>query len=333
MAVRRKSTRSMSPSRSTHASDPFIDTAIQFDDETAYKSLILAVFPNISIVSFEVCKEGITNKLIKCKCVDRVLLIRIYGRKSELLIDRLAELSTLKLLAEFELAEPVYGKFRNGLIYGYVAGAALKTEQIPEVSPKIAQRMAQWHSQLPVITDPVLFQTLRKWYNGLPDHFSNVAMQSMYDIFDQEYLLAAIDYLEMTLPDSKTVFCHNDLLAANIIYQEDVGRVQFIDFEYASTNPRAFDIANHFCEWAGFECEWGGMPTRDQRRAFYEAYLGADAGCTWEELDREVMAYEPVPSLLWCLWAILQAQYSEIDFDYLGYGRKRYERLRELLII
>ena len=166
-----------------------------------------------------------------------------------------------------------------------------------------------------------------------PDHFSNPSKQSMYDIFDQEYLLAAIDYLEMTLPDSKTVFCHNDLLAANIIHQEEAGRVQFIDFEYANANPRAYDIANHFCEWAGFECEWKRMPTREQRWVFYEAYLSVERTCTNEQLDQEVMAYEPVPNLVWCLWAILQAQYSEIDFDYLGYGRKRYERLRELLII
>ena len=167
MSVHRRSTRSMSPSRSTHTSDPFVDVIIQFDDEAAYRHLILSIFPNTSILSFEVCKDGITNKLIKCKCVDRVLLIRIYGRKSELLIDRLAELSNLKMLAEFELAEPVYGKFRNGLVYGYVVGTALRTEKLPEVSPMIAQKMAQWHSQLPIISDPVLFQTLRKWYNGL----------------------------------------------------------------------------------------------------------------------------------------------------------------------
>ena len=29
-----------------------------------------------------------------------------------------------------------------------------------------------------------------------------------------------------------------------------------IDFEYAFYNYRAFDIANHFCEYAGFECDY-----------------------------------------------------------------------------
>ena len=69
------------------------------------------------------------------------------------------------------------------------------------------------------------------------------------------------------------MFCHNDLLHKNII--KDKGNlssltaavslatnlhfslfiafdtVSFIDFEYASYNPRGFDIGNHFDEYAG----------------------------------------------------------------------------------
>lgn len=47
------------------------------------------------------------------------------------------------------------------------------------------------------------------------------------------------------------VFCHNDLLLANIIFDSDSNSVHFIDFEYAAPNYQAYDIANHFCEFAG----------------------------------------------------------------------------------
>lgn len=48
---------------------------------------------------------------------------------------------------------------------------------------------------------------------------------------------------------SKVVFCHNDLLLANIIHTD--GQVTFIDYEYAACNYQAYDIGNHFAEFAG----------------------------------------------------------------------------------
>ena len=46
-------------------------------------------------------------------------------------------------------------------------------------------------------------------------------------------------------------FCHNDLLLANILYDQEKHSIHFIDFEYAGPNYLAYDIANHFCEFAG----------------------------------------------------------------------------------
>lgn len=53
---------------------------------------------------------------------------------------------------------------------------------------------------------------------------------------------------------SPIVFSHNDLLLTNIILQRNDGHpteVSFIDYEYAMLNYQAFDIANHFIEFAG----------------------------------------------------------------------------------
>lgn len=44
------------------------------------------------------------------------------------------------------------------------------------------------------------------------------------------------------------MFCHNDTQYGNIL-KTDAGEVVIIDFEYSNYNYRAFDIANHFCEW------------------------------------------------------------------------------------
>lgn len=51
--------------------------------------------------------------------------------------------------------------------------------------------------------------------------------------------------------NSPIVFCHNDLLLGNILHKREEKKVTFIDFEYADFNYQAFDIANHFAEFAG----------------------------------------------------------------------------------
>lgn len=341
---RRTNSRSLSPTRSSAHTDPFVNELVEVDNEEQYRRVIAAIFPSCTAVAFEAFKEGITNKLVKCVCSNgNVVLIRIYGQKSELIIDRLAELSNLKTLAMCGLAAPVYGKFRNGLVYGFVEGASLKTHEVASYIPGIAKKLRDWHCMVPVFDEPVLFHTLNKWYSGLPEAFHDPIKQEAYQSFDLDYLQAAIDWLETNLPDSPAVFCHNDLLAANIISTAGPskvtrngggdGRVQFIDFEYANPNPRAYDLANHFCEWAGLECDWSKLPSTEQRRQFYTAYLGTSNEPDIAIVEKEVQAYEPAPHLMWTLWAILQAQYSEIDFAYLEYGRRRYARLRTLLPI
>lgn len=74
-----------------------------------------------------------------------------------------------------------------------------------------------------------------------------------------EGLRADIKTLKIALENvgSPIVFSHNDLLLTNIILRRDAAAqgqpvsVAFIDYEYAMLNYQAFDIANHFIEFAG----------------------------------------------------------------------------------
>lgn len=78
--------------------------------------------------------------------------------------------------------------------------------------------------------------------------------------------------------DEPLVFCHNDLLSGNILHTYDehgVPTVTLIDFEYGAINFRAFDIANHFCECSGFDCDWRQFPDEDHQRNFIRTYLRA----------------------------------------------------------
>jgi ethanolamine kinase len=151
----------------------------------------------------------------------------------------------------------------------------------------------------------------------------------------------AVSVLTMT---QQLVFAHCDLLHGNIIIEpqpepteDNPARltVSFIDYEYATPSPAAFDIANHFAEWAGFECDYDLLPTKSQRRRFIEEYTSQyfdripDSQSSSRQADEEdrmfdeVDRYRGIPGFYWGIWALIQAEISDIDFDYASYAEAR----------
>lgn len=134
---------------------------------------------------------------------------------------------------------------------------------------------------------------------------------------------------------------------------DDIVPVNFIDYEYAVPAPAAFDIANHLAEWVGYDCDYSMIPTRSVRRQFLTEYTksycqhrGMDASAESEIVDRlyaDVDRFRGIPGLYWWVpltncdqrlfcshhkqyrgvWACIQAQISQIDFDYDSYAELR----------
>lgn len=154
---------------------------------------------------------------------------------------------------------------------------------------------------------------------------------------------------------SQLVFAHCDLLSGNVVVLPEgetpnsgiittngnnTGEkaVTFIDYEYAVPSPAAFDLANHFAEWGGFDCDFSVLPTRSQRREFIAEYVrtylrllpdgasGKEQGVAEEvaaRLEAEVDVYRGAPGFYWGIWALIQATISEIHFDYASYAEVR----------
>jgi thiamine kinase-like enzyme len=121
--------------------------------------------------------------------------------------------------------------------------------------------------------------------------------------------------------NSPTVFCHNDIHAGNFLVEEPSKKLILIDFEYSAHGPRGFDLANFFCEFAGFECDYSLLPDKTTREVFYEIYLSA--GDTVEQLEKEVEVFYIATHLFWGIWSVLQSKFSPIEFDFLDYARMR----------
>lgn len=71
-------------------------------------------------------------------------------------------------------------------------------------------------------------------------------------------------------------FCHNDLLFGNIVLSPKKDSVHFIDFEYCGFNHVCYEIANHFCEYAGMaDYDINKNLSPEFKRDWVETYLHA----------------------------------------------------------
>ncbi|KAK3383863.1 kinase-like domain-containing protein [Lasiosphaeria ovina] len=190
---------------------------------------------------------------------------------------------------------------------------------------------------------PNVWTVMQKWIFALP---TDTEEQRAAQAELQQELGTLVSELSQRpgLGVNGLVFAHCDLLSGNVIVipksqavngDKSAETVTFIDYEYATPSPAAFDLANHFAEWGGFDCDHGVLPTRAQRREFITEYVRAyfdmlpekpidiDESAEIEKLFNEVDHYRGVPGFYWGIWALIQATISEIDFDYASYAKTR----------
>ncbi|OZJ02376.1 hypothetical protein BZG36_04442 [Bifiguratus adelaidae] len=333
----------------------------------------VALFPHWkeTDLAFVQCKDGITNKLIRVthEPTQENVLVRAYGKGSEHLIDRRREIINILTLSGQGLAPPLYGRFNNGLIYGYIPGEVFSLEDMRDKhkSKLIAQKLAKWHKVRygPPISDgdsdvaPELWATMWKWLKQgdptVPAQFADPNMQKVFiKHFDMKLIRQELVNLQKRLDalNAPVVFGHNDLLYGNIVYEPDKDEASFIDYEYGSYSYRGFDIGNHFNEYAGnvfvtqnynriwtnmvllgFECDYTYYPSKSAQLEWFKEYLtssGEDPTPeTIESLYHEVNEFALASHFYWGLWALVQADHSDIDFDYIDYARLRFEEYRK----
>lgn len=229
-----------------------------------------------------------SNTLFCCSLPDYVLLsngepsqvlLRFYGDQSRN-CDMSIQVEIFNLLSLKDLGPKLFGKFEDGRLEEFLPANSLTCDELMnhEISSIIARKLAKVHS-LDVPIDKNNTWLRERYYEWLefinkqerPPKFSEDTRQSTIDIANQ---LMVIDYdkeikfllalIEKT--HSPTVFSHNDLHQGNILLAKyskrrptSEERIVFIDFEYCSYNYRAYDIANHFCEWC-FEYDTPDYP-------------------------------------------------------------------------
>ncbi|XP_061780777.1 ethanolamine kinase 2 [Nerophis lumbriciformis] len=334
---------------------PHVDVDIDQEDPRAGVMAVLrAVRPHWSPegVRLKTFTEGLTNRLLGCSVAQSdTVLVRLYGKKTELFLDRQREVEMFQVFHAHGCGPEIYCSFRNGLCYQFVEGTVLEDPLLyqPSIYRLIAAEVGRIHSiRTPCSRPPEPFlwtkvshflTLLRNSAVQTPRTKSPAAGQQFPSLAT---LSAEAESLErhLSLVDSPTVMCHNDLLTKNIIHDRKQGRVKFIDFEYADYNYQAYDIGNHFNEFAGTQdVDYSRYPSPQLQNAWLEAYLesykrcrGQDVTVTQAEVTRlnvQVCKFSLASNFFWGLWAVLQSQSSSIDFDFHRYAMVRLNRYFE----
>ncbi|GAB4832129.1 hypothetical protein Ancab_006148 [Ancistrocladus abbreviatus] len=289
-------------------------------------------------------KGAMTNEVYQIKWrttageTSRKVLVRIYGEGVEVFLDRGDEIRTFEFMSKNGQGPQLLGRFPNGRIEEFINARTLSASDLRnlDISTLIAIKLKEFHDlNMPGPKEVLLWDRLRNWLTAA----QRLSSPEEAKAFHLEVLEDEISELEKVLSgDHQHVgFCHNDLQYGNIMMEEKARAITIIDYEYASYNPIAYDIANHFCEMAAdyhtdapHILDFSKYPGLEERRRFIHVYLSSSGNQPSDheikQLDQDVEKYTLASHLLWGLWGIISEHVNEIDFDYMEYARQRLQR-------
>ncbi|CAN6217788.1 unnamed protein product [Urochloa humidicola] len=293
-----------------------------------------------SCFSIETVSGGITNLLLKVSVKEDTgnefsVTVRLYGPNTDLVIDRKRELQAIPYLSAAGFGAQLLGIFENGVVQSFINARTLSPADMrePRIAAEIAKELHRFHQvHIPGPKEPQLWDDIFKFLKKASAlKFEDNKKRKRYETVSFREIQDEVKELKdlSDLLHAPVVFAHNDLLSGNLMLNDLEGKLYFIDFEYGSYSYRGYDIANHFNEYAGFDCDYNMYPDKDVQYHFFRNYLQPDRPSEVQAQDLEALYVETntfrlASHIYWALWALIQANVSPIDFDYLEYFFLRY---------
>eukprot|EP00955_Chlamydomonas_euryale_P089936 364500-Chlamydomonas_euryale.AAC.41 len=269
--------------------------ASEEETKTLITALCTRVLPgwaevNLEELTLTPITGGISNLLVKVTPTQHAGLqpvaVKVFGNKTELLIDRQKELQQLHKLnscgfgAEVLLfcmcgvvtlcymricmvmfiyinthsvAVQVVGEFANGRIEAFLTAKTLKPEEMshPKFVPRIAALLRKLHS-VPTDGKPVLWPTIMEWFEMAKAlEFEDLSKQAKFagiDFASQEREILELKAICDRVP-TEVVFSHNDLLSGNILIVREPDTPE----ENSEGTMQFIDYEYSDCGYRGFD--------------------------------------------------------------------------------
>ncbi|KAL3504591.1 hypothetical protein ACH5RR_034432 [Cinchona calisaya] len=289
-------------------------------------------------------KGAMTNEVFritwptKMKDNTRTVLLRVYGEGVEIFFNRDEEIRTFECMSMHGHGPRLLGQFSDGRVEEFLHARTLSAADLrdPEISALIAVKLREFHKlDMPGSKDVVLWDRMRNWLSKAkslctPEHVKEFCL----DKLEKEI---SILEKELSKDNEEIGFCHNDLQYGNVMIDEETQSITIIDYEYASYNPVAYDLANHFCEMVAdyhtdtpHILDYNKYPGLEERQRFIRAYLSCGGheptDVEVKQLAEDAEKYTLANHLFWGLWGIISEYVNTIDFDYLEYARQRFQQ-------
>jgi len=182
--------------------------------------------------------------------------------------------------------------------------SSLEIFQSSKEIEQLVQRIKLLHNTKPFLRNFNMFNQINFYQNALNrDYLPKKLFKYIKKIKSLEQKL----YLSNDL----LVPCHNDLLSANIINKDD--QIFIIDFDYSGNNDPCFELGN-----LSVEMEYN----KEQIDKLVKSYYGKIN----ENIISRVNLQGIVSDIGWALWSYVQAENSNLNFDYSAHAIYRLER-------
>jgi len=253
---------------------------------------------------------GLTNRNYKVTTPAGTFVARLSEQSSELLaIDRECEYRN-SVTAAAAHAGPQVIEYRprdHLLVVGYIEGRTLEAADVAAEQniPRIAQACRRLHDGGRFGNDFDMFDVQRGYLAVARSR--GFKIPAGYDDLQQHFTAAE---KALAARATRTVPCHNDLLAANFI--DDGDQIWLIDYELSGNNDACFELGN-----IAAESHLDTNALAELVTAYYQ------------RPRRSRIARARLLGLVgmygWTLWGAIQHAGSPIDFDFWSWAMERFE--------
>jgi len=272
-------------------------------------------------VTFEPLSGGITNHnfIVTVKGKDDLpgggkYVMRIPGDGTDMFIDREREHHNALAAAKAGVSPQVLYSLEPEMVtvVPFITATTMHPEDLAghlDHLGKAVDAIHQYHEKAKFVNDLNVFDEIRDYLRMAKDN--NAKLPDDIDwMLDLNGQIEAAMKRDAPAPAA----CHCDLLSENFMLEES-GKMWVIDWEYGGMSDPYFDLGD-FCVEHPF--------TEDEERFLLTRYCG----CFKENRWARMMLYKLTADLWWSVWAAIQVELSQIDFDYVDYGNNRLARFR-----
>jgi thiamine kinase-like enzyme len=247
---------------------------------------------------------GLSNHNFVVEDEGHTYVVRIGGDDVLHNVMRFNEHACARAAASVDLTPRIVYAEAQALVTDFVQGKTCEAGDVVRDLPRLMILLRRLHyDAMHALRGPVLgfspFHVVRHYAKLLDGARSR--MQGELGRF-----CSFADEVEALTGSSRTVLCHNDLLAANFIDSGE--RLWIIDWEHAGFGAPLFDLAN-----LASNNELPEACERSMLEIYFETAVTPD-------LWRQFRALRSLSHLREAMWSLVSELHSSIDFDFVTYS-------------